>query len=156
MKDSVSNPQVPFYDINAPAKAAFYSAVLPGAGQIYNKQYWKVPLVYAALGTAGYFYFMNQKEYEKYRQAYQNRLLGRPDAFPYLDTDVLVKAQSYYRRNRDISLMAFVGIYILQIVEANVAAHLRLWNINKNLSIAPQWNLGKKHGISGLQITWRF
>ncbi len=145
-----------FQDINAPAKAAFYSAVLPGAGQVYNKQYWKVPIVYLALGTAGYFYLQNQKLYEKYRTAYQNRLMGRPDEFDYLDTEVLLRAQSYYRRNRDISLMVLSGIYILQIVEANVAAHLRLWNINKDLSWRPLTIISNRKIVWGVGVSWQF
>ncbi len=145
-----------FQDINAPAKAAFYSAVFPGGGQIYNKQYWKVPIVYLALGTAGYFFIQNRKLYEKYRTAYQNRLMGRPDEFDYLDTEVLIKAQSYYRRNRDISLMVLTGIYILQIVEANVAAHLRLWNVNKNLSWQPMSVISNGKIIWGMGVSWQF
>ena len=58
-------------DILAPARAAFYSAVLPGLGQAYNKKFWKIPVVYGALGTSGYFYFNNNKKYNKFREAYK-------------------------------------------------------------------------------------
>ena len=57
-----------------PAKAAFYSAVLPGLGQAYNKKYWKIPIVYAAIGTGLYFYLDNNKLYKQYRNAYKRRL----------------------------------------------------------------------------------
>ncbi len=124
-------------DINAPAKAAFYSAILPGGGQAYNRQYWKIPIVYAALGTAFYFYRQNNLLYHQYRDAYQNRLLGLPDPYPEYDTETLIKAQNYYRRNRDIALMLSVLAYALNIIEANVAAHLRQWNINGQLSFKP-------------------
>ncbi len=60
-----------------PAKAAFYSAVLPGLGQIYNKKYWKLPLVYGAIGTSAYLYIDNQKSYNLYRDEYKNRLEGK-------------------------------------------------------------------------------
>ena len=67
-----SNPINPL----APAKAAFYSAVLPGLGQVYNKKYWKVPIVLGAIGTGVYFYTTNNKEYNRYRDAYKSRLAG--------------------------------------------------------------------------------
>ena len=63
----------------SPAKAAFYSAVIPGLGQIYNKSYWKVPLVYIAIGTPIYFYVQNSKEYDRYLSAYKRRQQGFTD-----------------------------------------------------------------------------
>ena len=63
----------------SPAKAAFYSAVIPGLGQIYNKSYWKVPLVYIAIGTPIYFYIQNSKEYDRYLTAYKRRQQGFTD-----------------------------------------------------------------------------
>ncbi len=142
--------------INAPARAAFYSAVLPGLGQAYNRQYWKIPLVYAAIGTAVYFYRQNQLQYFTYRRAYQNRLLGRPDDFPQYSDDVLLQAQAYYRRNRDISLMAAVGMYLLNIMDANVSAHLRQWNVNDNLSFRPVLLGDTRRMMPGLGLTLRF
>ena len=141
--------------INAPARAAFYSAVLPGLGQAYNRQYWKIPIVYATIGGALYFYRQNQTEYLRYRDAYQKRLLGQTDEFPELSTDLLVKAQSYYRRNRDISLMAAVAFYVLNILDANVSAHLRQWNINDRLSLQPVVMPQSAYG-TGLSLRWRF
>ncbi len=151
----------PYEDLmNAPARAAFYSAVLPGLGQAYNKQYWKIPVVYAALGGAAYFYRMNQQEYLRYRQAYQDRLLGYPDAFPDLSTDVLIAAQSYYRRNRDISLMVLVGFYVLNILDANVSAHLRQWDIDDRLSLqwAPPLSIpyGGPAAPLSMRLSWSF
>ncbi len=143
-------------DINAPAKAAFYSAILPGAGQAYNRQYWKIPVVYAALGTAIYFYRQNNILYHQYRDAYQNRLLGLPDPYPEYDTETLVKAQSYYRRNRDIALMLTVLAYALNIIEANVAAHLRQWNVNGQLSFVTFPNHINPVFSLGLNFQFRF
>jgi hypothetical protein len=142
-------------DINAPAKAAFYSAVLPGLGQAYNKQYWKIPLVYALIGGGIYLYQFNQNQYLRYRKAYQNRLLGYPDEFPQYSTDILITAQSYYRRNRDLALMGTVLMYVLNIVDANVSAHLRLWNINDNLS----WHINPPCAAQpawGISFNYRF
>lgn len=127
----------------APAKAGFYSAVLPGLGQIYNKRYWKLPLVYGALGTGIYFYRRNSQQYSRYRKAFRLRKYGLQDEFTsdtgeeLLSTDVLESAQEYYRRNRDLSLLITIGLYILQVVEASVDAHLIHHNVNDNLSFKP-------------------
>jgi len=123
------------YDINGPAKAAFYSAVLPGLGQAYNGQYWKIPVVYLLIGGAAWIYRINQREYLRFRKAYQYRLLGLPDEFERYSTDILVSAQNYYRRNRDLALMGTLLMYALNIIDANVSAHLQQWNIDENLSI---------------------
>lgn len=69
------------YNPLAPAKAAFYSAVLPGLGQAYNKKYWKIPFVYAAIGTSIYVYNFNDTAYNRYRTAYKLRLAGKQDEF---------------------------------------------------------------------------
>ena len=92
------------YDANAPAKAAFYSAILPGLGQAYNKSYWKIPLVYAGLGTTLYFYFDNNAKYQNYRDAYKRRLAGYEDDefFGFLSEDDLIAGQKLFRENRDI------------------------------------------------------
>ncbi len=151
--ENIDLPKNATLDINAPAKSAFYSAVLPGLGQAYNKQYWKIPVIYLLLGGGIYLYLYNQENYLKYRKAYQNRLLGFPDEFPQYSTEILIMAQSYYRRNRDLSLMGTILIYALNIIDANVSAHLRLWNINDNLSwqinppnlVQPVWGLSLKY-----------
>ena len=98
----------------APAKAAFLSAILPGLGQAYNKKYWKIPIVYGAIGTGVYFYINNNKEYNRYRDAYKSRLAGfETDEFyfdgngnklttPRISTNRLEDAQKLYRRNKEI------------------------------------------------------
>ena len=96
-----------------PAKAAFYSAVLPGLGQAYNKKYWKIPLVYGAIGTSLYFYINNNKKYHSYRDAYKRRLAGfNDDQYSYLDDSRLIAAQKFYQRNRDLSLLVSVAFKI--------------------------------------------
>ena len=120
-----------------PSKAAFYSAILPGLGQAYNKKYWKIPLVYGAIGTSMYFYLDNNKKYNSYRDAYKKRLLGLPDEYDYLDDSRLIAAQRFYQRNRDLSLLVTIAFYVLNIVDANVDAHLAQFNVNEKLSLAP-------------------
>jgi len=146
----------------APSKAAFYSAVVPGLGQIYNKKYWKVPLVYIGLGTGLYFYNSNNNKYHDFRNEYKKRLNGTADPndpyFGGLDNNRLIEAQKFYQRNRDLSILVTVGIYILNIVDANVDAHLMQFNVNDNLSIRPdiyQNNLDYKQNL-GLTLNYHF
>ena len=135
IKDSTKLKEI---DPLTPSKAAFYSAILPGLGQAYNKRYWKIPIVYGAIGTSMYFYLDNNKKYHSYRDAYKRRLAGfTGDQYNYLDDSRLVQAQRFYQRNRDLSLLVTLGFYILNIVDANVDAHLIQFNVNDKLSVAP-------------------
>lgn len=121
-----------------PSKAAFYSAIVPGLGQAYNRDYWKIPIVYAGIGASIYSFSWNNTKYHDYRDAYKRRLAGyRDDDFQFLDNDRLIRAQRFHQRNRDLSLLVAVGVYVLNIVEANVAAHLKQFNVNENLSFSP-------------------
>jgi len=129
-------------DILAPSRAAFYSAVLPGLGQAYNKKYWKVPLVWGAMGTSGYFYFTNNNSFKRYRTAFKLRRSGRPDEFngdigPFLSEDALRRAQDVFKKNRDLSLFLTIGFYILNIIEANVDAHLPDKALDTDISLSP-------------------
>ncbi|GGE28227.1 DUF5683 domain-containing protein [Psychroflexus planctonicus] len=127
------------YDPLGPSKAAFFSAVIPGLGQAYNRKYWKIPLVYAALGTTLYFYIDNNNQYQAYRDAFKQRLTGQEDEFFGILTDQnLIDAQKLFRKNRDLSLLFVIGAYILNIVDANVDAHLQQFNVSENLSLKPQ------------------
>ncbi len=132
------------FDMLSPAKAAFYSAILPGLGQAYNKKYWKIPFVYAALGTGVYFYDLNNTNYNRARTAYKLRLDNKPNEFDgegdhiYLSDDALTRAQESYKKDRDLSILVSVGIYVLQILEASTNAHLLQHNVDNNLTISPQ------------------
>ncbi len=127
-----------------PARSAFYSAVLPGLGQAYNRKYWKIPIVYGAIGTALYFYFDNDKIYDRYRYAYKRRLAGftddefyGPNEVPFISQDALIRAQRALKRNKEVSMLITVGMYVLNIIDANVDAHLLQYNIDDNLSFQP-------------------
>lgn len=157
-KDTVAKTINPL----APAKAAFYSAVLPGLGQAYNKKYWKIPIVYAGLGISIYSYTFNQREYHKFRDEYKRRLDGTFDPnhpiYGNLDNARLISAQKFHQRNRDLSMLITVGIYILNIVDANVDAHLIQFNVNDNLSIKPdlyQNQLNSRQNV-GLTLNYNF
>ncbi|WP_413999174.1 DUF5683 domain-containing protein [Flavobacterium sp. W1B] len=134
-KDSLKSNDI---DPLTPAKAAFYSAILPGLGQAYNKKYWKIPLVYGAMGTSLYFYLDNNKKYHQYRDAYKRRLEGyTDDNFSYLDNNRLIAGQKFYQRNRDLSALVTLGFYVLNIIDANVDAALIQFNVDENLSLKP-------------------
>lgn len=142
-----------------PAKAAFYSAILPGLGQAYNKKYWKIPLVYGAIGTSLYFYLDSQKKYNSFRDAYKRRLEGfSDDKYSYLDNSRLISGQKFYQRNRDLSSLFIVGFYVLNIIDANVDAALLQFNVDENLSLKPslyQNDLNAKTNL-GLTLNYNF
>lgn len=144
-EEEIPTPESQIIDPLAPATAAFYSAVLPGLGQAYNKKYWKVPIVYAAIGTGVYFIVDNQQEYNRYQDAYKLRISGRPDEFdgtgtnPNISDDGLIRAQEVLKKNRDLAIFITIGLYVLNIIEANVDAHLDEKAFNKNLSFRPSF-----------------
>ena len=132
----------------APSKAAFYSAVLPGLGQIYNKRYWKVPIVYAVIGTGVYAYTYNDDLYDRFRTAFKRRQAGFTDdefydingdnaqgSPPDLDTADLERQQENYQRDRDLALVITIAMYALNIIDANVDAHLKQFNVDEDLSM---------------------
>jgi len=142
-----------------PAKAAFYSAILPGLGQAYNKKYWKIPIVYGAIGTSLYLYADNKKKYHDYRDAYKSRLAGNPDPdYDYLSDTQLISAQEFYQRNASLSGLFVIAFYVLNIIDANVDAALIQFNVNQSLSLQPQITpdaVTLKSNL-GLTINYRF
>lgn len=133
VQDSIQDSEI-FYMAVKPSKAAFYSAILPGLGQAYNKDYWKIPVVYGALGTGIYFYDFNNDKYHKYRDLYKLQKLGIQSG--YSDSS-LESAQKYHKKYRDLSLLVTAGLYVLQIVEASVDAHMQYHNTDPELSFQP-------------------
>lgn len=165
--DSIAEIREPI-DPLSPAKAAFYSALLPGLGQAYNKKYWKIPIVWGAIGTGIYFYVTNDKEYDRYREAYKSRLAGftndefyfdsngNPLQEPRVTTDGLIRGQEFYRRNKQVSLLVTFGLYALNIIDANVDAHLMQFNVDENLSLAPHYEFNEFDASSNLGLTLNF
>ena len=145
----------------APSKAAFYSAVLPGLGQAYNKKYWKIPIVYGAIGTGVYFYVRNNKLYNRYRDAYKRRLAGYQDDEFYGDTpneprvtdEGLINAQEHLKEQKELAGIITLGLYALNIIDANVDAHLMQFNVNENLSLAPHYDFNALEKTSSLGIS---
>ena len=122
----------------SPKKSAILSASCPGLGQVYNKKYWKVPIIYAALGGTLYYYFDYNDKYNMYKDAYIARTDDDEttiDNFSNYTPNNLITLQDYYRDSRDLSGLVFILIYVLNIVDASVDAHLTNYNINDNLSL---------------------
>ena len=165
--DSIIEIKEPINPLS-PAKAAFYSAILPGLGQAYNKKYWKIPLVYGAIGTGVYFYITNNREYNRYRDAYKSRLAGFTNdefykdangnqlATPRVTTESLERGQKFFRKNKEISLLVTFGLYALNIIDANVDAHLLQYNVDENLSLAPHYKFNEFDASSNLGLTLNF
>lgn len=144
-----------------PAKAAFYSALLPGLGQIYNKRYWKVPIVYGSIGASIYMYDRNQKNYVRYRNAYKRRVAGySDDEFQGLitNTDRLIDGQDFYKRNRDRSMLFILGFYFLNVLDANIDAHLKQYNVNSDLSFKPYFDIAPINAtpVAGMSVAITF
>ena len=115
------------------------SAALPGLGQSYNKKYWKVPIIYAGLLTSAYYINDNNNRYKQYKEAYIIRMDNNPNTTDnyvgeYSSGDLLI-LKDFYRRNREISILCFVGTYILNIVDASVDAHLFDYDISDDISL---------------------
>ena len=127
---------------HSPHKATIYSAILPGLGQAYNKKYWKIPVIYGLTGVLTYFAIDNNKEYVVYKDAYKWRLddnSATVDKFEgiYSDEDLRI-LKNYYRRNRDLSFIGLGVVYLLNVVDAAVDAHLFYFDVSDDLSLKVQ------------------
>lgn len=146
----------------SPTKAGLYSAVLPGLGQYYNKKYWKIPIVWGAVGTGVGIALWNDKQYKRYRNAFVAELNGLPHEFSGIkgiDKTVLGNAQDSSKRQRDYAIGITGLIYILNIMDAVVDAHLYEGRHDPDLAIVPsvindQYNLGIAK--PGLTLSFRF
>ncbi len=142
-----------------PSKAAFYSAIIPGLGQAFLGKGWKVPIIYAAIGASLYYYDLNNKEMNSYRTAYKRRLNGFFDD-EYLETEIpittdqLLLGMEFHKNYRDIAIILAAASYMLNILEANVSAHLLQFNVNDDLSVTPNIIVDKQ--ITGIQLAVKF
>ena len=119
-----------------PAKASLYAAVLPGLGQIYNKKYWKLPLVYGGLFATGYAVNYYQGLYKDYKEQLFHILeTGEDQSLEGFTEDQLRPAIDKARRERDFFIVIMAGVYILQILDAHIDAHLKEFDVNPNLQV---------------------
>ena len=168
----------------SPKKASIYAALFPGLGQIYNKKYWKLPIVYG--GYAGLIYVLgwNNNNYKDYFQGYRiiaqyssavnlkpderlflNNLiknpsirLENPTTFKYI-ADQLKSGKDFYRRNRDLTIICIAALHVLSIIDASVDANLFDFDISDDISmrIEPMpVNLGNQNLVMGLNLAIHF
>lgn len=122
-------------DINPlPARASLYSALLPGLGQAYNRDYWKIPIYYTGFLISGYCWAFNQTQYIRYKNMYQEATSENSTYTGTLSTTNMQWYRDQYRRYRDYSVLATVLIYALNIVDANVFAHFSNFDISDDIS----------------------
>lgn len=174
-----SDFQLPDDYKHSPHKASIYAAVFPGAGQIYNKKYWKVPMLYAGIGGLVYAISFNSSYYDKYRSAYRDFLIRDPGNTSYEEfippglgiEDVhgqyaewfqraLQNKRRYYKRYRDISYIGMAALYLASIIDASVDAHFYDFDISDDLSLrvepAVLSPVSEKGSAFGLQMRFQF
>lgn len=134
-------------EVHSPRKAALYSGVLPGLGQAYNEKYWKIPIVYTGLGITVYSIAFNARYFNELKDAYAIRTDGDPETIDKyanilpLESQLIQYAQ-FYKKNLDISVLILAGVWLLNVVDAVVDAHLYNFDISDDLSlnIQPAFN----------------
>jgi len=146
---------------HSPHKATIYSAILPGLGQAYNEKYWKIPLVYAAIGTSTYFMLNNRSKQREVQQTLNQRFDNDPNTngsstFALESDDVLIQKRNVFRANRDYSIIAMAAFYVINIVDATVDAHFYKFNIDKPLSErrTKKWNLYSQENTVGIKFNF--
>ena len=124
--------------IHSARKAALMSAIVPGLGQIYNKKYWKLAIIYPAIGGVAYGFGFNHKNFKVYRDALRIRYDDDPltvDQFSLYSDDRVVTLKNYYQRYRDLCVIGFAALYVLQVIDAAVDAHLYTFDVGPDLTM---------------------
>ena len=151
----------PVAKTHSPNKAVIMSAIIPGLGQVYNKKYWKVPIIYGAGCSFAYFLGYYQDKYVKFRTAYTNGEEGQQyliDGKLY-DYGSLSTGENVYRRYRDLNALGITAIYFLNIVDAMIDAHFFYYDVSDNLTMHIQPAVFNNPGATsslGLQINFLF
>ncbi len=156
LTDSISPKTVLVFN---PRKATIRSAIIPGWGQLYNKKYWKLPLVYGALGATAGIYFYNLKTYKILKQAYtyasdtdpSNDVLIDPQ-FSNLSANAIKSYRNSFRQNIDYSVLFFLLFWGLNVVDATVDAHLKAFDVNDNLSLEFKPGYSPLANTSGISL----
>lgn len=162
LKDSIKKPD--------PTKAIWYSALFPGLGQVYNRRYWKLPIVGAGIVAISYAISWNNKYYVAYTNAYRDITDDNPNTESYKKllpnsssnysqsnlTNILKNRQQIYRRNRDLSIIGAVGVYLFCILDAYVDAQLYDFDISPDLTMQPNLDLYGTGGSKGIEMSLSF
>jgi hypothetical protein len=151
---------------HSPKKAAIRSAIIPGWGQAYNKRYWKIPIIYGALGISASIFIYNLHSYQDTRYAYKamyNASQGDPSGLPYikpeyaqLDMNALRTYRDEFRRNVDYSALFFIVLWGLNVVDAAVDAHLRTFDVTPDLGFKFKFGHSELAGTTGLSLVLAF
>ena len=159
-----------------PTKATWLAVVFPGGGQIYNRKYWKLPIIYGGFAGCAYALSWNGKMYKDYSQAYLDIMDSNPNTKSYEDLlppnaqyneeqlkNTLKRRKDSFRRFRDLSIFAFIGVYLISIIDAYVDAELSNFDITPDLSmrvepavINSQYSIGSSNKSVGVQCSFRF
>lgn len=155
-------------------KTATWLALIPGAGQAYNRKYWKMPIVYAGFAATGYFGIRNGNDYRLYRDAYDFKTGIKTDVSDKAKEEAakntsenLISMRDYYRRNMELSWIIMAAWYVVQIIDASVDAHFFYYEINDELTINvdPKWepsftdcaySYGSGFGTAGVSVRLNF
>lgn len=150
--DSTTIVDNTFFDIftGDPGKAAFYGLIIPGGGQIYNKKWWKLPLVYGLEGFLVYRIVTTTTLYNGYQEAYIANLNGQGMVFEDTsDVSILKRQRDKYRKAREYSWVFFIGGHLITIFEAFIDRHLMEFDISDDLTFAPfATDIGIFNGIT--------
>ncbi len=166
--DSLSKAK-PLHKI-IPRIATYKSAILPGYGQIYNRQYWKLPLVYGGLGLSIYYIIINNTKYLKYKTAlasfYDSNLQLKPNAPIVLVTfngvtrqlnfNQILQRTDFYRRNRDYSYLSLAGVWVFNIIDANVSAHLKTFDLSDDISLKIKPSIDNQNEYNQITMGLKF
>jgi hypothetical protein len=147
---------------HSPLTATVLSALVPGMGQAYNQKIWKMPVIYASMASLYYLVDFNQRGFKRFGTAldnFPNDEFGGARAESELNY-----FREAYRRNRDLSIISLVGVYLLNIIDANVDAHLHDWDVSDNLAFDFKPTIGKTFSMSsgayhptmGLSFSYKF
>lgn len=161
-KDSIASKRAVRKAIYGDArKATILSASFPGLGQIYNRKYWKAPVIYAALGGLAYWGVKNQNQYKYYStnlKAIYDDDESTTNTTLY-NTDQLITQKKYYKKFRDIAIMGGILIYLINVIDANVDAHLKTFDVSDDLSLQlnPYTNFDNTNKLqAGLSLKLKF
>jgi len=155
-KDASSKKTVPLFE---PRKATIRSAIAPGWGQIYNKKYWKLPLVWGALGTTAGIYFYNVKYYRSLKQAYIYRSDNDPtndilvdQEYRNLSAESIRSYRNSFRQSVDYSVLFFILFWGLNVVDATVDAHLKAFDVSDDLSLQLKPGYSQMSNTAGISL----
>lgn len=176
-RDSIAHKELRTKFIPNPTRALWLSLIVPGAGQVYNRKYWKIPIVYGGFLGCVYALSWNGQMYKDYSQAYLDIMDDDPNTNSYLDMlpinyditgkeerfkEIFKNKKNYYRKYRDLSIFCMVGVYLLSVIDAYVDAELSSFDISKDLgvkiepTIMNNGNSLKNQTSVGLQCRFNF